>query len=83
MHPWLGWHARCRTNEALLSQYLEMDWTWGWGENPLLAAMRDAVERGVRLRVTLNGAYLDDDMQTSLTCSTRIGTRPKATTSPQ
>ena len=51
-------------SEALLSlQYLEMDWTWGWGENPLLAAMHDAAERGVRLRVALNGAYLDDDMQ--------------------
>ena len=51
-------------NEALLSlQYLEMDWTWGWGENPLLEAMHDAAERGVRLRVALNGAYLDDDMQ--------------------
>ena len=50
--------------EALLSlQYLEMDWTWGWGDNPLLAAMKDAAERGVRLHVALNGAYLDDDMQ--------------------
>ena len=50
--------------EALLSlQYLEMDWTWGWGDNPLLAAMKDAAERGVRLQVALNGAYLDDDMQ--------------------
>ena len=50
--------------EALLSlQYLELDWTWGWGDNPLLAAMKDAAERGVRLHVALNGAYLDDDMQ--------------------
>jgi phosphatidylserine/phosphatidylglycerophosphate/cardiolipin synthase-like enzyme len=51
-------------SEALLSlQYLEMDWSWGWGENPLLAAMHEAAERGIRLRVALNGAYLDDDMQ--------------------
>ena len=51
-------------DEVLLSlQYLESDWTWGWGDNPLLESMLDAAARGVRLRVALNGAYLDDDVQ--------------------
>jgi len=50
--------------EVLLSlQYLETDWSWGWGENPLLESMHAAAARGVRLRVALNGAFLDDDVQ--------------------
>ena len=50
--------------ELLLSlQYLDMDWSWGWGDNPLLEALESAAERGVRLRLILNGAYLDEDIQ--------------------
>ena len=40
-----------------------MDWSWGWGDNPLLEALESAAERGVRLRLILNGAYLDEDIQ--------------------
>ncbi|MGB0951264.1 MAG: phospholipase D-like domain-containing protein, partial [Poseidonia sp.] len=51
-------------DELLLSlQYLDMDWSWGWGDNPLLEALESAAERGVRLRLILNGAYLDEDIQ--------------------
>ena len=51
-------------NEALLSlQYLEMDWTWAGATTPSSTRCTAAAERGVRLRVALNGAYLDDDMQ--------------------
>ena len=50
--------------EILLSlQYLELDWTWGWGDNPLLTSIHDAAARGVHVRVVLNGAYLDDEVQ--------------------
>ena len=50
--------------ELLLSlQYLDMDWSWGWGDNPLLQALESAAQRGVRLRLILNGAYLDEDIQ--------------------
>ena len=50
--------------EILLSlQYLDLDWSYGWGENPIVSALEDAAERGVRLRLILNGAYLDEDIQ--------------------
>ena len=50
--------------EILLSlQYLDMDWSYGWGENPIVSALEDAAERGIRLRLILNGAYLDEDIQ--------------------
>ena len=40
-----------------------MDWSYGWGENPIFGALEDAAERGVRVRIILNGAYLDEDIQ--------------------
>jgi hypothetical protein len=50
--------------EILLSlQYLDLDWSYGWGENPIVQALEDAAQRGVRLRLALNGAYLDEDIQ--------------------
>jgi len=50
--------------EILLSlQYLDMDWSWGWGDNPILEALENAAQRDVRLRLILNGAYLDEDIQ--------------------
>jgi len=43
-------------------QYFDMDWTWGWGENPLLAAIERAmVDRGVKVRILQNAAYADED----------------------
>tara|TARA_B100000900_G_C20598936_1_gene724675 strand:+ start:159 stop:5024 length:4866 start_codon:yes stop_codon:yes gene_type:complete len=53
--------------EILLSlQYLDTDWSWGWGENPILEALEDAAARGVRLRMILNGAFLDEDIQSAV-----------------
>ena len=53
--------------EILLSlQYLDMDWSWGWGENPILEALEEAAQRGVRLRLILNGAFLDEDIQSAV-----------------
>ena len=53
--------------EILLSlQYLDMDWSWGWGENPIVAALETAAQRDVRLRLILNGAYLDEDIQNAV-----------------
>ena len=50
--------------EILLSlQYLDLDWSYGWGENPIVQALEDAAQRGVRIRLALNGAYLDEDIQ--------------------
>ncbi len=50
--------------EILLSlQYLDLDWSYGWGENPIVRALEDAAQRGLRLRLILNGAYLDEDIQ--------------------
>ena len=51
-------------DEILLSlQYLDMDWSYGWGENPIVSALEDAAQRGVKIRLILNGAYLDEDIQ--------------------
>ena len=53
--------------EILLSlQYLDMDWSWGWGENPIVEALESAAQRNVRLRLILNGAYLDEDIQSAV-----------------
>ncbi len=50
--------------EILLSlQYLDTDWSYGWGENPVMAALEAAAQRGVRLRLVINGAFLDEDIQ--------------------
>ena len=53
--------------EILLSlQYLDMDWSWGWGDNPIVEALEKAAQRDVRLRLILNGAYLDEDIQSAV-----------------
>jgi len=51
-------------SEILLSlQYLDLDWKWGWGENPLISALQQAASEGVSIRLIINGAYLDEDIQ--------------------
>ncbi|MEC7253775.1 MAG: lamin tail domain-containing protein [Candidatus Thermoplasmatota archaeon] len=51
-------------SEILLSlQYLDLDWKWGWGENPLVSALEQAATDGVSIRLIINGAYLDEDIQ--------------------
>ncbi len=42
-------------------QYFQDGWGWGYGDNPLLAALeRAAIERNVTIRLLLNGYYTDD-----------------------
>lgn len=54
-------------SEILLSlQYLDLDWNYGWGANPVTSALRSAAERGVAIRLILNGAYLDEDIQNAV-----------------
>ena len=49
-------------SEILLSlQYFEMDWYWGWGENPLLDSLENAAERGVSIRLVINQHYVNDN----------------------
>jgi hypothetical protein len=49
-------------SEILLSlQYLEMDWYWGWQENPLLDSLEDAAGRGVAIRLAINQHYVDEN----------------------
>ena len=49
-------------SEILLSlQYLEMDWYWGWQENPLLDSLEDAAARGVSIRLAINQHYADEN----------------------
>ncbi|MEE3269587.1 MAG: phospholipase D-like domain-containing protein, partial [Candidatus Thermoplasmatota archaeon] len=38
-------------------QYLDLDWYWGFGDNPIIAALHDAAQRGVNIRLMLNGFY--------------------------
>ena len=49
-------------SEILLSlQYFEMDWYWGWQENPLLDSLEDAAARGVSIRLAINQHYVDEN----------------------
>ena len=42
-------------------QYLDLDWYWGFGENPMIDALHDAAIRGVEVRLMLNGFYAEWD----------------------
>ena len=43
-------------------QYLDLDWYWGFGaENPILAALHSAAQRGVKIELMLNAFYADYD----------------------
>ena len=42
-------------------QYLDLDWYWGFGENPLIEALHEAAIRGVQIRLILNGFYAEWD----------------------
>jgi phosphatidylserine/phosphatidylglycerophosphate/cardiolipin synthase-like enzyme len=60
----LVWMIEQADEEILLSlQYLDVDWSWGWGDNPIVSALEDAAQSGVRIRLIINGAYLDKDIQ--------------------
>ena len=60
----LVWMIDEADEELLLSlQYLDMDWYWGWGSSPLLNALSNAAERGVSIRMVINGYYYDDEIQ--------------------
>ena len=42
-------------------QYFQDGWGWGYGDNPLIAALeRATLERNVTIRLLLNGYYTDD-----------------------
>ena len=42
-------------------QYLDLDWYWGFGDNPIISALHDAAQRGVSIRLMLNGFYAEWD----------------------
>jgi phosphatidylserine/phosphatidylglycerophosphate/cardiolipin synthase-like enzyme len=42
-------------------QYLDLDWYWGFGDNPIIESLYDAANRGVKLRIILNGYYAEWD----------------------
>ncbi|MFL2971758.1 MAG: phospholipase D-like domain-containing protein [Candidatus Thalassarchaeaceae archaeon] len=42
-------------------QYLDLDWYWGFGDNPIIEAIYQAAQRGVQVRLLLNGFYADVD----------------------
>ena len=49
-------------SEILLSlQYFEMDWHWGWQQNPLLDSLEDAAARGVSIRLVINQHYVNEN----------------------
>ena len=58
------WMIEQAEEEILLSlQYLDVEWSWGWGDNPIVTALEDAAKQDIRIRLILNGAYLDKDIQ--------------------
>lgn len=42
-------------------QYLDLDWYWGFGDNPIIGSLYEAANRGVKLRIILNGYYAEWD----------------------
>ena len=42
-------------------QYLDLDWYWGFGDNPIIESLHEAANRGVKLRIILNGYYAEWD----------------------
>ena len=42
-------------------QYLDLDWYWGFGDNPIIVSLHEAANRGVKLRIILNGYYAEWD----------------------
>ena len=49
-------------SEILLSlQYFELDWYWGWQENPLLESLENAADRGIKIRLAINQHYVNDN----------------------
>ena len=51
-------------SQILLSlQYLEIDWYWGWSTNPILQSLEEAAQRGVEIKLIVNGAFLDEYIQ--------------------
>ena len=49
------------TSIDLSVQYLDLDWYWGFGDNPIIEALHDAAIRGVEIRLILNGFYAEWD----------------------
>jgi phosphatidylserine/phosphatidylglycerophosphate/cardiolipin synthase-like enzyme len=60
----LAWLIDEADEELLLSlQNLDMDWYWGWGVSPLWQSLENAAQRGVKIRLIINGYYWDDEIQ--------------------
>ncbi|MEO2121062.1 MAG: phospholipase D-like domain-containing protein, partial [Candidatus Poseidoniia archaeon] len=60
----LAWLIDEADEELLLSlQNLDMDWYWGWGVSPLWQSLENAAQRGVKVRLIINGYYWDDEIQ--------------------
>lgn len=60
----LAWLIDEADEELLLSlQSLDMDWYWGWGVSPLWQSLENAAQRGVKIRLIINGYYWDDEIQ--------------------
>jgi len=49
------------TSIELSVQYLDLDWYWGFGDNPIITALHEAARRGVSIRLMLNGYYAEWD----------------------
>ena len=70
-------------SEALLSlQYLEMDWTWGWGDNPSSPRCTMPLNAASASAWPSTAPTSTTTCRTSWTCSTKSGTPRRDTTSP-
>ncbi|HIF05070.1 MAG TPA: hypothetical protein EYQ80_06740, partial [Candidatus Poseidoniales archaeon] len=53
---------QANTSIDLSLQYFDLGWHWGYGDNPLVQAIeRAADERGVKVRLLINGYYVNED----------------------
>ncbi len=56
------------TSIDLSLQGFDLGWHWGFGDNPLSAAIERALQRGVKVRLLINGYYVwtDNDIRESV-----------------
>ena len=80
----LIWMIEQADEEILLSlQYLDVDWSWGWGDNPLVTALEDAAKMAFEFASSSMEHISIKTFSKLLTHSMKIGTRHLVTMSAQ
>ena len=52
---------QAETSLDISAQYFDLNWHWGYGDNPLIEAVERAANRSVSVRLLINGYYVNQD----------------------